>query len=191
MGLIEQAAQRLEALRKAGIDAPVRTNSTIEAAADALREPTLREPSVPVAEALSAPITGPAPFEAPDVDPRRGHRVEPKLPHPVVQEPSGDGRRSRLVELDLEALAAAGYLTPEGKRTQLADEFRVVKRPIIKNAQGRGAGQIERGNRVMVTSALPGEGKTFCALNLAISIATEVDSTVLLVDADVANPSVM
>ena len=42
----------------------------------------------------------------------------------------------------------------------------------------------------MVTSALPGEGKTFCAINLAISIALEMDRTVLLVDADVAKPSV-
>jgi protein-tyrosine kinase len=43
---------------------------------------------------------------------------------------------------------------------------------------------------VMVTSALPGEGKTFCAINLAISIALEVNRTALLVDADVARPSV-
>ena len=42
----------------------------------------------------------------------------------------------------------------------------------------------------MVTSALPGEGKTFVAINLALSIALEIDSTVLLVDADVANPTV-
>jgi len=41
----------------------------------------------------------------------------------------------------------------------------------------------------MVSSALPGEGKTFCAVNLAISMAMELDHTVLLVDADVARPS--
>ncbi len=41
----------------------------------------------------------------------------------------------------------------------------------------------------MVTSALPGEGKTFTALNLAISVAMEFDNTVLLVDGDVAHPS--
>jgi exopolysaccharide/PEP-CTERM locus tyrosine autokinase len=43
---------------------------------------------------------------------------------------------------------------------------------------------------VLVTSALAGEGKTFCAINLAISIAMEMDHTVLLVDADVAKPSI-
>ena len=42
----------------------------------------------------------------------------------------------------------------------------------------------------MVTSALPVEGKTFTSLNLALSIATEIDSTVLLVDGDVAHPSI-
>ncbi len=50
---------------------------------------------------------------------------------------------------------------------------------------------VDRGNCVMVTSALPSEGKSFVALNLALSIASEVDSTVLLVDADVANPNVL
>jgi exopolysaccharide/PEP-CTERM locus tyrosine autokinase len=43
----------------------------------------------------------------------------------------------------------------------------------------------------MVTSSLPGEGKTFCAINLAMSIAMELDHTVLLIDADVARPSVL
>jgi Mrp family chromosome partitioning ATPase len=52
-----------------------------------------------------------------------------------------------------------------------------MKRPIIKNAQGGSESRVERGNCVMVTSALPSEGKTFVALNLAMSIASEVDST--------------
>ena len=85
----------------------------------------------------------------------------------------------------------AGCITPEADRSQIADEFRVMKRPIIKNAQGGSDTRVERGNCVMVTSALPSEGKTFVALNLAMSIASEVDSTVLLVDADVANPNLM
>jgi receptor protein-tyrosine kinase len=95
------------------------------------------------------------------------------------------------VEIDLKALAAAGYLTPDAQRSQIADDFRVVKRPVIKNTQGGAGPIVERANRVMVTSALPREGKSFVSLNLAMSIASEVDSTVLLVDADVANPSLM
>jgi exopolysaccharide/PEP-CTERM locus tyrosine autokinase len=73
----------------------------------------------------------------------------------------------------------------------VADQYRVIKRPLIKNAMGKGASPIENGNLIMITSALPGEGKSFTAINLAMSIAMEMDNTVMLVDADVARPSVM
>ena len=76
-------------------------------------------------------------------------------------------------------------------RSQLADEFRVIKRPLIANAMGKGGAPINNGNLIMITSALPGEGKSFTAINLAISIAMELDNTVMLVDADVARPSVL
>ena len=99
--------------------------------------------------------------------------------------------RSKEVHIDLEALAAAGFVTPQAQRSQIADEFRVIKRPIIRNAREHSGPRAERANLVMVTSAIPAEGKTFVALNLAMSIALEVDSTVLLVDADVANPCIM
>jgi exopolysaccharide/PEP-CTERM locus tyrosine autokinase len=99
--------------------------------------------------------------------------------------------QSRRVELDLEKLALSGFVTPRAARSQIADQFRVIKRPLINNAMGRGAGTIANRNLVMVTSALPGEGKTFAAINLAMSIATELDCTVMLVDADVTRPSIM
>ena len=66
----------------------------------------------------------------------------------------------------------------------------MIKRPLITNAFNQGAGNIKNGNLIMVTSALAGEGKSFCAVNLAMSIAMEMDHTVLLVDADVARPSI-
>jgi receptor protein-tyrosine kinase len=82
-------------------------------------------------------------------------------------------------------------VTPNAARSQIADEFRVVKRPLLDNVRGK-AGAAERGsNLIMVTSSLPGEGKTFTAINLAMSIAMELDNTVLLVDADVARPSLL
>jgi len=93
--------------------------------------------------------------------------------------------------LDLDAIAATGLLVPNAARSQLADEFRVIKRPLIANAMGKASGPIPNGNLIMVTSALPGEGKSFTAINLAISIAMELDNTVMLVDADVARPSVL
>ncbi len=96
-----------------------------------------------------------------------------------------------MVQIDLEALAAAGFVTPQAQRSQIADEFRVLKRPIIRNARERIGARAERANLIMVTSAIPAEGKSFIALNLAMSIALEVDSHALLIDADVANPSLM
>ncbi len=72
----------------------------------------------------------------------------------------------------------------------LGDQFRVIKRPLIRNAVGKGASQLANGNLIMITSAVAGEGKSFTAVNLAMSIATELDHTVMLVDADVARPSI-
>lgn len=98
---------------------------------------------------------------------------------------------SRMVQLDLDALALAGIITPQAQRSPTADQFRVIKRPLLANAAGKGAVPVRNGNRIMVTSAMPGEGKTFTAINLAMSIAMELDHTVLLVDADVSRPSLM
>ncbi|APW39499.1 protein tyrosine kinase [Rhodoferax koreense] len=98
---------------------------------------------------------------------------------------------SRRVELDLDALVASGIVSPNAPRSQIADQYRVIKRPLISNAMGKGAVPVENGNLIMVTSALAGEGKSFTAINLAMSIATELDNTVMLVDADVARPSVL
>jgi hypothetical protein len=94
----------------------------------------------------------------------------------------------RHIDINFARLKARGFVTPDAGSSQIAEEFRVIKRPIIRNAVGRGA--VKHGNLVMVTSALPSEGKTFTSLNLALSIATEIDSTVLLVDGDVAHPSI-
>lgn len=83
------------------------------------------------------------------------------------------------------ALSQQGFLTPNSERNSVAEEYRSLKRPILMNAFGKGAVPVERGNLVMVVSAEPGEGKTFSAFNLAMSMAMERDKTVLLVDSDV------
>jgi len=73
---------------------------------------------------------------------------------------------------------------------ELAQQFRQIKRPLINNALGRGVAPLPQGNLVMVASAVPGEGKTFTSLNLALSMRLEEDVTVLLVDGDVVNPRI-
>jgi len=66
-----------------------------------------------------------------------------------------------------------------------ADEYRRIKRPLLSNAFGKSASLLEKGNLILVSSSIPGEGKTYTAINLALSIAHEQDRTVLLVDCDV------
>ncbi|MBT8439778.1 MAG: XrtA-associated tyrosine autokinase [Gammaproteobacteria bacterium] len=66
-----------------------------------------------------------------------------------------------------------------------ADEYRRIKRPLLSNAFGKTASLLERANLILVTSSIPGEGKTFTAMNLALSIAYERNHTVLLIDCDV------
>lgn len=97
--------------------------------------------------------------------------------------------QSRKVELEMARIEAHHILTPNGARTLLADEMRVIKRPLLNNVMGKGAAPVKDANLIMVTSALPDEGKTFIAVNLAMSMAMELDYTVLLVDADVSRPS--
>jgi len=182
MSIIEKAAQRLEQLRKAGVEAPaVGAGQGVQpkAANPAPQGVAVAEPPAP---------TGPS---APRADAPAIVATPSGAPEAAPQRPAESGRRSKTVQIDLVALAAAGYITPEAQRSQIADEFRVLKRPIIKNAQDGAGSTVARGNCVMVTSALPSEGKSFLALNLALSIASEVDSTVLLVDADVANPNLL
>ena len=102
---------------------------------------------------------------------------------------AGEGSQPR-IELNFEKLKLAGMVTPDADRSQIAEEFRHIKRPLLLNAFGDGAIQVPNSNLIMVTSARPSEGKTFTTINLALSIALERDLTVLLVDADVAKPSI-
>ena len=111
---------------------------------------------------------------------------------PVISAaPNVDKSTSKRVELNLALLHEAGMVTPDAGRSSIAEEFRAIKRTLIMQAFENQKGASKPNNLIMVTSSLPGEGKTFCAINLAMSIATELDHTVLLVDADVARPSIL
>ena len=118
-------------------------------------------------------------------------------PVPPAQKPGDPGARRRehpyggpALQIDRDALRAAGLMAPESQARQVADEYRQIKRPLLAGASGRAGGQIERGNLLMVGSAVSGEGKTFTCINLCLSIATEKDWSVVLIDADVAKPHV-
>lgn len=89
------------------------------------------------------------------------------------------------IAIDLNRLNQLGIVTPDQGKTQVAEQFRIIKRPLLTKAFIK-----KNNNLVMITSALAGEGKSFCAVNLALSIASEMDHRVLLIDADVARPTI-
>jgi protein-tyrosine kinase len=104
---------------------------------------------------------------------------------PLPETRKDQEQSAKRVSLDYEVLSRIGHIVPHSGNKVLEEEYRIIKRPVIRNALGKGAVPIEHGNLVSISSSLPSEGKTFTALNLALSIATELDSTVLLIDGDV------
>jgi protein-tyrosine kinase len=132
----------------------------------------------------SADTPAAAPLAAPE--------SAPAVPAVAAQPAAAPARsQPRRVELDLAHMRDSGMVTAAGGRTPLVEDFRIIKRPLIKRALAERMPGEKPGNLIMITSSLPGEGKTYCAINLAMSIAMELDHTVLLVDADVARPSVL
>lgn len=87
-------------------------------------------------------------------------------------------------------LIAGGLLAPLDLATGVADEFRRIKRPILDNASRKGPDTLHHQNVILVASAMPRAGKTFCAVNLAVSVSLERELNVLLIDADVAKPHI-
>lgn len=110
---------------------------------------------------------------------------------PVIATPSVDAQSgAKRIAIDLNSLRAAGYLPEQEQDRQFADHFRLIKRPLLQKAlQADLPGEVNR-RLLMVSSALPGDGKTFTSINLALSIARERDVSVLLVDADLLKPHV-
>lgn len=144
-----------------------------------------RAPSRPMA----APPSRPAPVtreRMPDPEPHAGPAFRP-IPEPTP--PPAQPVRPEIT-LDLDALAKTGLLTPRGERNHMSEEYRAIKRPLIQYAQTHRDKPNERANLIMITSAVPGEGKTFTSVNLAMSIAKERDINVVLIDADLSRPAV-
>lgn len=96
---------------------------------------------------------------------------------------------SKKITLPLKELQKKGFLTPTSLSSRLSDEYRTIKRPLLENISGKSAKQVPNINLIMVTSSVSGEGKTYTAINLAMSIAMEQGKSVMLVDADTAKAS--
>ena len=137
------------------------------------------------APAVSVPVAE-APVEAGSVP-----MGEPAAPIEMPASPSeetavafGGDRHA----IDRDHLRERGMIVPEAGATALLEEFRIIKRQLIASAEAAGD---EAARRVLVCSPLPGDGKTFCATNLAIAMAGEREGEVVLADADFAKPSIL
>ncbi|MCF8707979.1 AAA family ATPase [Rhizorhapis sp. SPR117] len=129
----------------------------------------------------------------------RGRGAAPE-PAATASRPESAGQTRvapRIVEgpvqpVDRVALKEAGFVLPDGPVTGISEEFRIIKRQLLQAATGgKQDEKLSRGERILICSAHPGEGKTFCAVNLALSLAAEKDVEVLLIDADFAKPSIL
>ncbi|HEX3971897.1 MAG TPA: AAA family ATPase [Stellaceae bacterium] len=165
--LIERAAAHLKRRNEAQAAQPLVANADWGngAAIPAQPQRAARPQSQAAAEA------------APQAQPRRQRRATPQ-PESTAQ--------SRQVSIDRAALRQHGIALPSAGRSRIAEEFRIVKRQVVAKFIDEVDGDPEtaRNRVIMVTSAKPGEGKTFAAINLALSIASEQDLKVLLIDLD-------
>jgi Mrp family chromosome partitioning ATPase len=132
--------------------------------------------AVPEAVA-AAPVAAPAPQVTPAPTPAPAAPPAPRMALSNRQHP-----------VDRKLLAHHGLIIPDGPVTGLLEEFRIVKRQLLKAARADATGMARR---ILVCSPLPDEGKTYCATNLALAFAAERDCEVVLVDADVAKPSIL
>ncbi len=155
---------------------PIGKPSLIERAAQSYDFSELLRSAEPVAPA-------PVPAQNPVAEPVA--RVAVHEAKPVVQ--SGE-----TMPIDLHLLRDAGFIIPGAPPSALSEEFRLIKRQVLLKAFGSHASApVERGRLALICSAQPNEGKTFCAINLALSMTAESDLEVLLVDADVAKPEIL
>ncbi len=149
-------------------------------------------PVPPVPAALRRTPTprpaAPAPQPVPATPLNAARVSEPApAPAPPPEAPRAVAFSGPFAAVDRDHLREGGLLVPEDPVTGLLEEFRIVKRELLADARADESGLARR---ILVCSPHPGEGKTYCATNLAIALAAERDLEVLLVDADVVKPSV-
>jgi protein-tyrosine kinase len=111
--------------------------------------------------------------------------LPPKSVIASLVEHSSDTNSAKRLMIDAEAMRASGYLPEKVKERQFDDQYRRIKRPLIEKALSNDAAGGDP-RIIMIASAVPGDGKTFTSINLALSMALERDISVLLVDSDVA-----
>jgi len=188
MSTIEKAVQKLERGQAEQIPAPAPAHP----GADTLEKVVAGKVAVPGQEA-STPVVAqeaaPEPQRVIEAQPVAATQQAGNVTLGSNARPEAKVGAPKLLELPFAHLSELGMVTPLAPRSRVAEELRAIKRPLLRNIDGLGAAPVANANLIMVTSALQGDGKTFNAINLAMSIAMEQDKTVLLVDADVSKAS--
>jgi protein-tyrosine kinase len=180
LSLIERAAEMYDFGARLRVPAPAPA-------------PTPAPVPLPAIEPVAAPAPEPEalPEHEPEIwlepaDPAPWPEAPPeRAAVPIPPRPRTSGARP-VLEVDREALREAGFIVPEAPVTVLAEEFRMVKRQLLAGLAK--AGDSPRARTLLVTSAKPDDGKSFCTLNLALSLAAERERELLLVDGDFAKP---
>jgi Mrp family chromosome partitioning ATPase len=165
---------------------PLRTGgSLLERAAELYGFAPVQAPPVQAPAPDPVPAPEPAPVAAPVAE---LEVVEAEAPAPKLRpaRAAAAARAPGSAAVDREALRQAGFIEPDAPGGGLAEEFRIVKRQLLL-----GLGGSAKARTILVCSARPDEGKTFCAINLALSLAAEREREVLLVDADFPKPEIL
>jgi len=146
----------------------------------------------PVRSPLAQPVVEPPVVTAEPVTPEAEDELwlEPALDGEAAEPPAPETLPDGTAVVNRVRLAEAGFIVPDAPVTGLAEEFRLIKRRLLANIDHMGALPVEKRRSVLVCSGHPKEGKSFCAVNLALSLAGERDLEVLLVDGDFTKPAV-
>lgn len=123
------------------------------------------------------------PASPPPAQPAAPSQAPPAQPAAKAVPPAAPPARP---PVSLETMRQAGLVAApsDAARSRASEEVRVVQTQVLRTLRAT-PDEAERCSRVvLVTSARPGEGKTFTSLNLAASIAEGGARRVVLVDAD-------
>jgi len=94
------------------------------------------------------------------------------------------------IGIDIANLRKSGLIPDLEQERVVMRQLRAVKQSLLRKIASDPVAPLSVPRTVMVTSGLPGDGKTFTSLNLALSLAREKDLKILLVDADMPKPHI-
>ncbi len=115
-----------------------------------------------------------------------GHRIpveQAASEMPGLAEKARGDTRTKAISLDHSHIEKHRIVMPSGD-PKILDCYNLLRTQVLQRTRDKGY------RTIMVTSAVAGEGKTVTAVNLAMSIARDVQHTVLLVDTDLRNPQI-